>query len=211
MTASTFCCAMSCSTSCALLAASDVSSRSRRSIFIFLPPTSMPPASLISLTASSVAVLYAPPIFDSLPVSGRTAPMRISLSWARAGSRRTRGEGPPGRILATKHSYEALLAGRILLFFYAALMPMWTGAFARAGQASCCPDRQERLPTLPINAMTYPGSRWDARRAASCRSPAGSSGSAACSRDWRSRAGPPSWRGRSPLCARRSRRRSRAG
>src|ERR1035437_10011793 len=76
---------MSCSTSCSLRAASEVSSRRARSIFIFLPPTSSPPASLTSLTAYSVAALKAPPIFDSLPVTGRTAPMRIVASWAAAG------------------------------------------------------------------------------------------------------------------------------
>src|SRR5450755_3524963 len=75
---------MSCSTSCALLLGSDVSSRSARLIFSFFPPTSSPPASLISLTASSVAALYAPPIFDSFPVTGMTAPRRISSSAARS-------------------------------------------------------------------------------------------------------------------------------
>jgi len=48
---------MSCSTSCALFAASDVSSSSERLIFIFLAPTWMPPASLASFTANSVACL----------------------------------------------------------------------------------------------------------------------------------------------------------
>src|SRR5664280_954134 len=85
ITAWTFCCAMSCSTSCSLRDASEVSSRRARSIFILLPPTSRPPASFTSLTANSVACLYAPPIFDSLPVTGRTAPMRIVASWAAAG------------------------------------------------------------------------------------------------------------------------------
>src|SRR5438477_5808772 len=81
MTAWTFCCTMSCSTSCALFGPSEVSSSRRRSTFIFFLPTCRPPASLTSLTASSVAALKAPPIFDSFPVSGRTAPMRMT-SWA---------------------------------------------------------------------------------------------------------------------------------
>src|ERR1017187_5655374 len=76
---------MSCSTSCSLRDASEVSSRRARSIFILLPPTSRPPASFTSLTANSVACLYALPILDSLPVTGRTAPIRIAASWAAAG------------------------------------------------------------------------------------------------------------------------------
>ena len=83
----TFCWAMSCSTSCALFAASDVSSSSRRSILYFFPPTSRPPASFTSLTASSVAVLNAPPILDSFPVTGRTAPIRMTASSAGAAAR----------------------------------------------------------------------------------------------------------------------------
>src|SRR5450756_60900 len=85
ITAWTFWCAMSCSTSWALRDASEVSSRRARSIFSFFPPTSRPPASFTSFTAYSVAALKAPPIFDSLPVTGRTAPIRIVASWAAAG------------------------------------------------------------------------------------------------------------------------------
>src|SRR5450759_5469662 len=88
ITAWTFCCAMSCSTSWALRDASEVSSRRERSIFSFFPPTSSPPASFTSFTAYSVAALKAPPILDSLPVTGRTAPMRIvasSVAAARTG------------------------------------------------------------------------------------------------------------------------------
>src|SRR5450830_927162 len=84
ITAWTFCCAMSCSTSWALRDASEVSSRRERSIFSFFPPTSSPPASFTSFTAYSVAALKAPPILDSLPVTGRTAPMRIVASSAAA-------------------------------------------------------------------------------------------------------------------------------
>src|SRR6266508_331699 len=97
MTTSTFCCVMSCSTSCALLAASEVSSRSVSSIFIGFPPTFPPPASLTSLTANSVACLEAPPIFDSFPVTGRTAPTLTTPSAAHSAAENTASETKPTR------------------------------------------------------------------------------------------------------------------
>src|SRR3954454_2418054 len=90
MMACAFCCTMSCSTSCALFAPSELSSRRRRSTFIFCLPTWRPPASLTSLTASSVAALNAPPIFDSFPVSGKTAPMRMSSAKSELATNTTR-------------------------------------------------------------------------------------------------------------------------
>src|ERR1035441_7394771 len=131
---------MSCSTSCSLRDASEVSSRRARSIFILLPPTSRPPASFTSLTANSVACLYAPPIFDSLPVTGRTAPMRIVASWAAEGpvkasaSERTERAKERFERMPVIEASSAALAAISVVWVRVGILPE-PGGRGRAGRA----------------------------------------------------------------------------
>src|SRR5450759_4772526 len=98
ITAWTFCCAMSCSTSWALRDASEVSSRRERSIFSFFPPTSRPPASLTGGTdevSASARAERTRERFQRMPVIEASNAARAAITDVR--KREGTSVGPGGR------------------------------------------------------------------------------------------------------------------